>query len=265
MFFHPLTRSVDRATPANFWRHKRMDNIYTLEYLRTLFDDMAGSYDRVNYLTSFGFSHRFRRQFIDKAGLEKGDVVCDLMCGQGETWSFILKRIGDSGKLLALDLSPGMLAGARRRLERHPDADIEVIEGNALETGFEDGSVDRVLLAFGLKTLAEEFQPGLAGELYRILRPGGVVSAIEMSEPKGWSLRPLFMWYLKSVVPVLGRLLLGNPETYRMLGIYTERFRGCEPIVEAFGRAGFEAEKVSYFYGCATGIVARKPVSTDGE
>jgi ubiquinone/menaquinone biosynthesis methyltransferase len=237
-----------------------MDTIYTFEYLRSLFNEMAASYDRVNYLTSFGFSHRFRRQFIEKAGLEEGFTVVDLMCGRGECWPFILSGIGTAGKLLALDMSPGMLDGARRRLTRYANGDITVIEGNALATGFEDASVDRVLVAFGLKTLAEEYRHLLASELYRVLRPGGIVSAIEMSEPRGWHLRPVFMWYLKSVVPIVGRMLLGNPANYRMLGVYTERFQGCEPVVEAMRAAGFDSDLVAYFHWCATGVVARKPV-----
>src|SRR5215510_12013570 len=159
----------------------------------------------------------------------------------------------------------GMLDGARRRLTRYSQGDITVIEGNALATGFEDGSVDRVLVAFGLKTLAEEYRQGLANELYRVLRPGGLVSAIEMSEHRGWHLRPVFMWYLNSVVPIIGQLLLGNPANYRMLGVYTERFQGCEPVVEAMRAAGFDADLVSYFNGCATGLVARKPVSREAD
>jgi ubiquinone/menaquinone biosynthesis C-methylase UbiE len=141
-----------------------MDTIYTFEYLRSLFNEMAASYDRVNYLTSFGFSHRFRRQFIERAGLEEGFTVVDLMCGRGECWPFILSGIGTAGKLLALDMSPGMLDGARRRLTRYAHGDITVIEGNALATGFEEESVDRVLVAFGLKTLAEEYRQDLATE-----------------------------------------------------------------------------------------------------
>jgi len=236
-----------------------MDPIYSFEYLRALFDEMARSYDRVNYLTSFGFSQRFRRQFVHRASLAEGLVVCDLMCGRGECWPFILAGIGPAGKLLALDLSPGMLAGARHRQTRSANANITVIEGNALATGLEDASADRVLIAFGLKTLGEEYRPRLAQELYRVLRPGGIVSTIEMSEPQGWRLRPLFMWYLKRVVPILGRVMLGNPENYRMLGVYTERFQGCLPVVEEMRAAGFDAELVSYFHGCATGVVARKP------
>lgn len=237
-----------------------MDTIYSFAFLTTLFNEMAGSYDRVNYLTSFGFSQRFRQQFIHKAALKEGHAVCDLMCGRGECWPFILKRIGPHGRLVALDLSPGMLDGARQRLKRYDKHAVTVIEGNALATGLPDASMDRVLIAFGLKTLAPELRSGLATELHRILRPGGVVSAIEMSEPHRWVLRPLFMWYLKRLVPILGALLLGNPANYRMLGIYTERFQGCGPVVAEMSAAGFEAQLVSYFHGCATGIAALKPL-----
>lgn len=241
-----------------------MENIYSFDFLKSLFNEMAASYDRVNYITSFGFSWRFRRQFIERADLAEGHAVCDLMCGRGECWPLILGRIGD-GSLVAIDLSRGMLEGARHRLLNFPGRRVEVIEGNALDTKIADSSIDRVVIAFGLKTLAPELRDGLAGELFRIVRPGGVISAIEMSEPRGWVLRPLFMWYLKKIVPIVGRLLLGNPANYRMLGVYTERFQGCAPIVNVMREAGFEAELVSYFHGCATGIVAKKPFHQTGD
>jgi ubiquinone/menaquinone biosynthesis methyltransferase len=239
-----------------------MEDIYSFEFLKALFDEMSSSYDRVNYITSFGFSHWFRRQFVEQASLEPGHSVCDLMCGRGECWPFILERIG-GGRLVALDLSPGMLEGAHERRRRLAGRAVEVREGNALATGLEDNSMDRVLIAFGLKTLAPELREGLAAELFRVVRPGGVVSLIEMSEPRGWALRPVFMWYLKSIVPILGRALLGNPQNYRMLGVYTERFQGCEPVVGVMRAAGFDAGLVSYFHGCATGVVARKPLGEE--
>lgn len=238
-----------------------MEDIYDLEFITTLFNEMSASYDRMNHITSFGFSHRFRVQFIERAELAGGHVVCDLMCGRGECWPTVLRRIGGAGRIIGIDLSQGMLDGARERRGRFADRDIDVIEGNALATGLADGSVDRVLIAFGLKTLSPALLAGLAAEIRRILRPGGVFSAVEMSEPRGWALRPLFMWYLKSVVPVLGKIMLGNPENYRMLGVYTERFQGCAPAVDVMRAAGLEAELMSYFYGCATGIVGRRPAT----
>ncbi|MCI0489228.1 MAG: class I SAM-dependent methyltransferase [Blastocatellia bacterium] len=236
-----------------------MNDIYNLEFLRTLFDQMSGSYDRVNYITSFGFSNRWRRQFVERAMIEPGQTVCDLMCGRGECFTHIAARMGREGLLLAIDFSPGMLDGARQRREKLADYKITVKEGNAVSTGIEDASVDRIVVGFGLKTLSDDLRLAFLRELYRVLRAGGMVSLIEMSEPKAKLLRSLYMHYLKRGVPLIGRLLIGNPENYRMLGVYTERFGGCQRVIEEVRTAGFEAEMVHYFFGCATGIIARKP------
>lgn len=237
-----------------------MDDIYDLDYLKDLFDKMAESYDRMNYITSFGFSQRWRRQFVERAEIEDGHTVCDFMCGRGECWPFILKGVGKGGRLIGIDVSTGMLRFAHHLRERYASHEIEIREENALATQLPDEHADRVVMAFGLKTLGDDLRSPLAAELYRILKPGGIVSTIEVSDPSGFALRRLYLFYLKRVIPILGRLFLGNPECYRMLGVYTERFKGCEPVVETMRNAGFEAELVSYFHGCATGIVARKPL-----
>lgn len=239
-----------------------MQSIYSLAYLRALFDEMSASYDLVNYVTSFGFSARFRRQFIEAARIEAGHAVLDMMCGGGECWCYIERRTGADGMLVGIDLSPGMLKRARGRADRLQVRDVIILEGDALATDLEDASFDRIVMSFGLKTLAPELRDAWATELRRLLRPGGVLSAIEISDPDGWWLRQLYMWYLRRVIPILGWLFLGNPENYRMLAIYVDRFDGCAAVAEVLRAHGFEAEIVSYFHGCATGIVARRPVET---
>jgi len=152
-----------------------------------------------------------------------------------------------------------MLQFARRHREKFEGYEIEIRQENALATELPDGFADRAIMAFGLKTLGDHLRAPFAAELFRVLKPGGVLSTIEVSDPNGFLFRRLYLFYLKRIIPILGRLFLGDPECYRMLGVYTERFKGCEPIVEIMKEAGFEVELVHYFYGCATGIVARKP------
>lgn len=236
-----------------------MDRIYSLDYLQSLFDEMAGSYDRTNYITSFGFSVRFRRLFIDAARIQSGHAVLDLMCGRGECLKYILDRTDKKGSVVGIDLSPGMLVGARERRDRLGAGNVTIIQVNALETGLPDGSFDRIVMAFGLKTLAPELRSQLSGEVIRLLKPGGILSAIEISEPSGWWLRGLYMWYLRRVIPILGRLFLGNPENYRMLARYVDRFDGCDAVAQAMRDEGLEVDVVTYFHGCATGILARRP------
>ena len=62
------------------------------------------------------------------------------------------------------------------------------------------------------------------------------------------------MFYLKRLIPVLGWMFLGSPDTYRMLGVHTERFGNASHVVEIFKNAGLECEYVPCFHGSASGI-----------
>src|SRR5207249_9777813 len=136
-----------------------------------LFDEMAGSYELVNFISSFGFSRRWRRQFVEKAGLRPGMVVCDLMCGMGECWEMIAAAVGRSGQLVGIDLSAAMLKGAEHRRSRFHPLGVMLFRENVLHTQLEDGSVDSVICGFGVKMISDEQQEVLAAEVRRILNP----------------------------------------------------------------------------------------------
>jgi ubiquinone/menaquinone biosynthesis methyltransferase len=229
-------------------------DIYDSGYVEKLFDEMAGTYEAVNYITSFGFSKRWRRQFAQKASLRPGMLVCDLMCGMGECWEPMSARLSPGGRIVGVDLSSGMLNGATRRLRAYPGVAIQASRQNALFSALPDACADSVISGFGLKTFSPAQLETFAREVCRILKPGGTFSFIEVSVPQGWLFRDLYLFYLKNVIPVLGQLLLGNPENYRMLGVYSEKFGNCEAMREILCRNGLRAESHSYFFGCATGV-----------
>jgi ubiquinone/menaquinone biosynthesis methyltransferase len=238
-----------------------MNNIYDTAYVERLFDEMAGSYERVNYVTSFGFSKRWRRQVVARAEVEPGMLVCDLMCGMGECWPAVAKRLGGAGRLVALDLSRGMLAGAERRRRKLRGLDITLDRQNALSNSLADDSADCVISAFGVKTFSDEQKALLASEIRRILKPGGRFSLIEVSVPRGRVLRGLYMFYLKRLIPLIGAAFLGNPDNYRMLGVYTERFGDSRTMRDLLAREGLRVTHDDYFHGCATGVSGVKPLA----
>jgi ubiquinone/menaquinone biosynthesis C-methylase UbiE len=226
---------------------------------------MSGSYERTNLITSFGFSRRWRLQAVERLGLRPGMAVHDWMTGMGEGWTPILTRIGPAGRLVAVDLSAGMLGHARRRLQTMR-ADIEIIEGDLLELALPGSSADAILCLFGLKTLSPADRARFAAELVRVLRPGGSFSLIEVSVPSWRPLRAAYLFYLKTVIPILGRILLGNPDNYRMLGVYTERFGDCRALTDVVRAAGLDATYGESFFGCATGVWGSRPRDgSDGE
>lgn len=235
-----------------------MPDIYNPDFVTKLFDEMSDSYDRVNYLTSFGFSSHWRRQCVNKATIKPGMVVYDLMCGMGECWHTIAANLANEGQLIALDFSHGMLQGAERRKRKLSNLNIALRQQDVLSNTLADNSADCVISVFGLKTFSDEQKERFATEIKRILKPQGTFSLIEVSVPHYKPLRVLYMFYLKQIIPILGKLFLGNPDNYRMLGIYTEEFGNSRRMKEILSNEGLVVNYHEFFYGCASGISGTK-------
>jgi demethylmenaquinone methyltransferase/2-methoxy-6-polyprenyl-1,4-benzoquinol methylase len=118
--------------------------------------------------------------------------------------------------------------------------------------------MDFVLSAFGLKTFSDQQLQLLAREISRVLRPGGQVSVVEISVPSLWLLRPVFMFYLRFLIPVIGKLFAGNSSDYRMLGVYCKAFGNSRKFQSYLEDCGIATNYWSYFYGCASGVVGVK-------
>lgn len=230
--------------------------IYERDYVIALFDEMAATYNLVNSISSFGFCHRWRRQCVQQLSLRSGNDVADLMCGMGELIWNLDQQLGSSGSVLGIDYSPVMCQYARENIPSW-SSDVTIINSDVLESGLPSQSLDAIVSCFGLKTLSESQLGRLASEVKRVLRRGGQFSFLEISVPSSKFLRAPFMFYLNHLIPIFGKLLLGNPDNYRMLGVYTAGFGNCNKAEKLFREAGLEVESKRYFFGCASGLVGR--------
>lgn len=229
---------------------------YEDAYVQSLFDRMGPTYDLVNLVSSLGFSAFWRRRCVRDARVAKGSRVCDMMSGSGECWAEVLRR---GGSLVAIDFSQVMAERQRKRNQR-AGAGVDVRCENALRTSIESDSMDCVISAFGLKTLDHEALRKFAAEIARILKPGGCFSLLEISTARGWWLAPAYRWYVNAVIPLIGKLCLGDMECYRMLGAYTSAFGSCDRVASIFVEAGLEVSVNRHFHGCATSLVGAKRV-----
>ncbi len=235
-----------------------MNDIYEPIFIEKLFDKMSTSYSKMNYITSFGFSERWRRQCIEDIKIKKGKTVVDLMTGMGECWKYILKNSDKDSKLIGLDFSTEMINRANKNKDKFKNASIKILKENVFENSIANQSADVVISGFGLKTFNDKQLEKLALQIDRILKPNGKFSLIDVSVPNNKMLKPFYLFYLKNIIPLIGKVFLGSPETYKMLGIYTERFENSKNAYQIFKQLGFEVEYVNYFYGCASGIKGRK-------
>ncbi|MCG8806534.1 class I SAM-dependent methyltransferase [Tenacibaculum finnmarkense] len=235
-----------------------MKEIYEPKFVEKLFDKMSSSYSKMNYITSFGFSERWRRQCVEEIEIGKGKTVVDLMTGMGECWKHILNKSDKDSKLIGLDFSTEMINRAEKNKGKFKKSKIEILKENVFENSIANETADFVISGFGLKTFNDEQLGKLANEINRILKPNGKFSLIDVSVPKNKFIKPFYLFYLKNIIPILGKLFLGSPETYRMLGVYTEKFGNSKNLHRIFNKLEFEVEYVEYFYGCASGIKGRK-------
>lgn len=236
-----------------------MQDIYSQEFVRGLFNEMSATYGVVNLISSLGFCARWRQQCVGAVPIQATDTVFDLMSGMGELWPSIAYHLNVQGEICALDFSPQMCERSRSTARHLNHISIQVLEEDVLNNSLPAQSADVVLSSFGLKTFNEQQKQRLAHEVTRILRPKGRFAFLEISVPPQWFLRWPFMFHLKYIVPLLGRLFLGNPENYRMLGIYTQRFQNCRTFKHYCLEAGLSATMQSFFGGCATGVIGQKP------
>lgn len=234
------------------------DSIYNPEYVKGLFNRMSSSYERMNYITSFGFSIRWRTQFLEpfQSTTDKIEII-DLLTGMGETWGAVKTKFPNA-KLTALDFSTEMLKNAKTKSEKHFDNNVTLLQQDILKSDLPSNYYDIVICAFGLKTFDTEQLQVLATETKRILKAGGQFSFIEVSKPTNKILKQFYGFYLGQVIPVLGKLLLGNPIEYKMLWRYTDNFDNAKRAEKIFDNQGLTTKSNSYFYGCSTGFSGHK-------
>ena len=240
-------------------RARSIQNIFDRKFVAHLFDEMSKTYGLVNFIASFGFCERWRRQCVKNVKIKPDDFVVDYMTGMGEIFELIRKQGPRSASLVGLDFSPVMCAKAKAQLDRSK-LEGRILEEDALASSLESDSVDVVTAAFGLKTFSMEQTEQFSKELFRVLKPGAKFSLIEISVPKFSLLKIPYMLYLKVFIPMIGALFMGNSDNYRMLGVYTELFESCEKVAPLFRSAGLKVEVKIYFFGCMSALVGFKPL-----
>lgn len=240
-------------------KHSKQDvDIYSKSFVRELFDEMSKSYGIVNTFSSFGFCHIWRMQCLRQIEFSEGMVIQDWMSGMGEYWTQIAKKMHGTGSLTAIDFSEEMKRLSSHNQKRLNDISFTYRLEDILDNSLEPHSADCIISCFGLKTFSQEQLNTLVKNIQTVLRPGGTFCFLEISVPPSLWLRIPYMFYLKYIIPWMGRIFLGNPDNYRMLGLYTERFGSVEATVEQMRHVGLKAEKKSFFFGCATAAVGGK-------
>ena len=174
--------------------------------VRAMFDRIAGVYDLMNTAMTAGLHHRWRARAVDLAEVGPGSRVLDVATGTGDLALELARRVAPGGEVLASDFSEGMLDRARAKAERAANGAVRprFEWADAMSLPYPEDSFDAATVGFGARNF-EDLGRGLA-EMARVVRPGGRVVVLEITNPTRAPLSLFYRLWFDRAVPALGRL-----------------------------------------------------------
>jgi len=215
-----------------------------------MFDRVASRYDALNSVMTAGLHHRWRERAADRAELGPGDSALDVCCGTGDLTLELAGRVAPGGHVVGCDFSEPMLDLAREKAHRRDADGIRFEWADALSLPYDAGRFDAVTVGFGVRNLAD-LERGL-NELARVLRPGGRLVVLEITQPNRPPLSTFFSLWFDRIVPRLGSLS-SEPEAYSYLPESVRNFPRPSRLGELMHNAGLERIRWTVLAG---GIIA---------
>lgn len=130
---------------------------------------------------SFFVTNSIRRYYtqsvLDRVGIQPGEKVLELGPGPGLFTIDASKRLGASGKLIAVDIQPEMINKIEKLIKENQVTNVETKVASAHELPIEDNSIDRTFLVTVLPEIPDREKA--LKELFRVLKPGGIFSDTE--------------------------------------------------------------------------------------
>ena len=220
--------------------------------VRGVFDSVAPKYDLMNDLMSGGL-HRLWKEFtLSQTHLRPGQRALDVAGGTGDLARGMHRQVGDRGLVVLSDINGAMLAHGRdRTLDTGVVRGIEYVQANAEALPFADNSFDCVTIGFGLRNVTDK--PAALRAMQRVLKPGGRLLVLEFSHPTSPAIKPIYDAYSFRVLPLLGKLVANDADSYRYLAESIRKHPDQETLLAMLSDAGLEDCR---YHNLSGGIVA---------
>lgn len=218
------------------WKPLNHETGTASEAIESMFNSIAGKYDFLNHLLSFGIDRCWRRKAVKTIARHyKNPYILDVATGTADLAIEAAKATG--AKVVGVDISGKMLQAGREKILRHRLAgQIGLVKAGAEAIPFPANIFDVAMVAFGVRNFANP-QAGLH-EMHRTLKSGGMIMVLEFSRPRGL-FRYLYGFYFTKILPFIGRLFSGNKKAYTYLPHSVLQFPDNEAFVEMLSAAGF--------------------------
>ena len=217
-----------------------------------VFDSVAGNYDLMNDVMSFGVHRLWKRFAVEQSGARRGQKILDLAGGTGDMAERLSRLVGADGEVVIGDINRAMLnVGRERLLDRGICCNVQYVQANAENLPFPENSFDCITIAFGLRNVTDK--PKALESMYRVLKPGGRLLVLEFSKPVIPGVKQAYDLYSFKILPAMGRLIARDEASYRYLAESIRMHPGQEDLKALMEQSGFE--DCDYF-NLSGGIVA---------
>jgi len=203
-----------------------------------VFHSVASRYDLMNDLMSGGIHRLWKRFTIELSGVRKGNAVLDIAGGTGDLAARFSELVGSEGRVVLADINESMLqVGRDKLLDRGIQGNIEFVQADAQCLPFPDDYFDCITIAFGLRNVTD--MDMALRSMLRVLKPGGRLLVLEFSKPRNELLSRLYDNYSFHVLPVMGRLVANDGDSYQYLAESIRKHPDQDTLRDMMEDAGF--------------------------
>jgi len=207
----------------------------TADQNREMFNHIAPYYDGANRILSVGLDHLWRREAVKRLDPQKDHVYLDIGCGTGDISREILRQ-NEAARVIGIDTSLGMLEIGWKKIRQYGlSSQISFREGNCLGLEFPDNSFDGAITVFCIRNVTDH--KSAFSEMARVLKPGAKLVVMELTEPMGPIMKPLFRIYARTVMPFITKIM-SSVSAYKYLTDSMEAFPKPEEIKKLMIEAG---------------------------
>lgn len=224
--------------------------------LEKYFDKIAPNYQFMNKLLSLNLDDGWRKYLLSRTKLQQGDVVLDVACGTCDILSTLknsTNQLNMDITYIGLDLSFGMLETSKRN-----KAPFELIRGNGISFPIKNDSVNLITISFGYRNMPTHSQ--FLKEAYRVLKPGGQLLILELTQPENPLIRFGNQIYLSTILPLVSSAFGRDKQAYHYLAESIRAFPNQRTVRSSISEHGFKSS--SYYllnFGITTLFEAFKP------
>jgi len=220
--------------------------------VKNIFDSIAGKYDFLNHLLSFGVDHYWRRKALKLSNVGSESILLDIACGTGDVAIEAYKQ--GVKKIIGADFSHNML---RLFAKKSNWIEGKTVQTTAEEMPFKDNSFTNITVAFGVRNFYD-IKEGFKS-FHRIIKVNGRATVIEFQMPENKFFKSLYKFYFKKILPSIGGIISKNKAAYNYLPESVEEFDEKIILVDLLKEAGFNTViKFKLTFGIVQVVIAEK-------